>query len=269
MRRSPSTPSGSVAITSGGAPCHQVTTGTSGASSGITTDSAWRASRPCMRSTTASPGPSRPPTTISASSRDSVLCALEAGELLRTTMISRHGCAAAAVAAALSASRTRRSSTEATRVRAWPLATPPALRRSAPSALMTSLPVVSHSAITSAPRRLAARASWPAPRAALAGQHLVGRPRAPLAGPVRERGGAGPRPLQRVDHAPAGLDLVGVREQRAVADEHVQHQPLVRLRARLGERLAVLEVHRDVADLHRGARHLRAELERDALVRLD
>ena len=59
-----------------------------------------------------------------------------------------------------------------------------------------------------------------------------------------------------------------VREQRRVAEQHVQDQPLVGLGRGLGERLAVGEVHRDVADLHRGARHLRAEPHRDALVRL-
>ena len=101
-----------------------------------------------MRMTTASHGPSRPPTTISASSRDSVLFPPTGAVLLRTTMSSRHGCIAAAVAAAVSASRTRFSSTTATSVRARPLATPPALRRSADSAFTTSVPVVSHKAIT-------------------------------------------------------------------------------------------------------------------------
>ena len=58
------------------------------------------------------------------------------------------------------------------------------------------------------------------------------------------------------------------REQRRLAEQHVEDQPLVRLRAGLGERLAVGEVHRDVADLHRGAGHLGAEPQREALVRL-
>ena len=52
--------------------------------------------------------------------------------------------------AAASASRTRFSSTTTIRVSAMPLATPPALRRSAASALTTSLPVVSHSPINAA-----------------------------------------------------------------------------------------------------------------------
>src|SRR5262249_27674870 len=208
----------------------------------------------------ASAGPSRPPTTISASRRDSGYRELLAGCVLRTTMISRHGWAAAAVAAAVSASRTRRSSTEPTRVRASPLATPPALRRSAESALTTSSPLVSHSAITglsdslvprrpdatstgpatrrlhqrvgslSTPRRRSAR-SGPPPGMSVAGEHLVGRARPPFAGPVRERGGSGPRLFERVDHPPTGLHLVRVREQRAVAHQHVEHEPLVRLGA--------------------------------------
>jgi hypothetical protein len=69
IRRSATTPRKSFAIISGGSLCHHVTTGTSGASSGMTTDSACSASRPYIRITTASAGPRRPPTTISASSR--------------------------------------------------------------------------------------------------------------------------------------------------------------------------------------------------------
>jgi hypothetical protein len=164
--------------------------------------------------------------------------------------------AAAAIVAAASASRTFFSSTTATSVRARPDATPPALRRSAASALTTSLPVVSQSPIMLASTR-PSRAS------------ISSEARGPHS-PARYGSGLVPAQagLQRVDHPPALLDLGGVREQRAVADQHVEHEPLVRLRAGLGERLAVLEVHRDVADLHRGAGHLRAELEHHALVRL-
>ena len=160
IRRSATTPSGSLAIASGGTSCHQVTTGTSGASSGITTDSAWWVSRPCIRITTASHGPSRPPTTISASNLDSDGPESGGGDQPRTTMISRHGCAAAAVAAAVSASRTRFSSTATIRVSASPLATPPALRRSADERLDHLVPVVSHSAIMVPPIRSLARARW-------------------------------------------------------------------------------------------------------------
>ena len=54
---------------------------------------------------------------------------------------------------------------------------------------------------------------------------LVGGAGAPLAGPVGLRRGASPGVLQRVDHLPALLDLGRVREQGAVADQHVQDQP--------------------------------------------
>ena len=64
------------------------------------------------------------------------------------------------------------------------------------------------------------------------------------------------------------LDLLVAREQRRVAEQHVEDESLVGLGARLGERVAVAEVHRDVAHLHAGAGHLRAEADRDALVGL-
>ena len=71
--------------------------------------------------------------------------------------------------------------------------------------------------------------------------------------PARYRCGscAGPELLERVDHPPGRLDLLAAREQRRVAEQHVEDQPLVGLGRGLGERLAVEEVHRDVADLHR------------------
>ncbi len=78
----------------------------------------------------------------------------------------------------------------------------------------------------------------------------------------------GPVLLDRVEDLPAELDLLVPREQRRVAEQHVEDQALVGLGARLGEGVAVAEVHRDVAHLHPGARHLRAEPDRDALVGL-
>src|SRR5262249_40080726 len=169
----------------------------------------------------------------------------------RTTMSNRQGCAAAAMVAAASALRTSTSSATTMRVRARPLVTPPAVRRSAESALTTALPVVSQSPIMkpTAPSR-------PPPGPSGTREHLIRGPRPPLAGPVRLRLLPCPRLLQRVHHVPARLHLGGVREQRLVAEEDVEDEPLVRLGAGVGERLAVLEVHRDVADLHRRAGHL-------------
>ncbi len=57
-------------------------------------------------------------------------------------------------------------------------------------------------------------------------------------------------------------------EERRVAEQHIEDEPLVRLRARLGEGVAVAEVHGDVAHLHPRARHLGAEADGDALVGL-
>ena len=64
----------------------------------------------------------------------------------------------------------------------------------------------------------------------------------------------GPVPLDRVEDLPGQLDLLLAREERRVAQQDVQDQPLVGLGRGLGEGVAVAEVHRDVADLHRGAR---------------
>lgn len=75
--------------------------------------------------------------------------------------------------------------------------------------------------------------------------------------------------LDRVEDVPGELDLLVTREEVRVAEEHVEDEPLVRLGARLREGLAVGEVHRDVPDLHGGARNLGAEADRHALVRLD
>src|SRR4051812_4599406 len=259
------TASASVARRSGGASCHQVTTGASAASSGSTTDSACRPSRPYIRMTTASPGPSRPPTSTSASSRGT-----GASICRRTTMSSRQGCTSAAAVAACSASVTRLSSATTTRVSATPLITAPPVRRWTASSLTTADPVVSHSVVMTSPRTDAgACGSRTAPLATLGGEHVLGGARPPLAGPVGVRRGARPVLLQRVDDRPGGLDLGVAGEEGRIAQQHVEQQPLVGLRAGLGELLAVEEVHRDVADLHHAAGHLGAELQRHALVGLD
>src|SRR3954452_16285269 len=111
--------------------------------------------------------------------------------------------------------------------------------------------------------------SRPPPSPAVAGKDLVGLFGAPFAGPIEVWLLVGPELLERVDDPPGCLDLLALREQRRIPDEHVKDQPLVRLRRGLGEGLAVKEVHRDVADLHRAAGHLGTELQGDPLVRLD
>ena len=64
------------------------------------------------------------------------------------------------------------------------------------------------------------------------------------------------------------VDLVLPREQRRVAEHRVENQPLVRLRQAGAERAAVEKVHVHRADRHALARHLRADCQRDSLVRL-
>src|SRR4051812_3744215 len=261
IRRSARTASGSVHMRSGGSACHHVTTGASAASSGRTTDSACNASRPYMRMTTASPGPSRPPMSTSASSRG---CG--ASICRRTTTSSREGCCSEAAVAASSASATRLSSATTTRVSATPESTAPPVRRWAASSFTTAEPVVSHSVVMGSPPQRGR--SWSPPPASLGREHLLGGPGTPLAGPVEVRRGTRPELLQRVDHPPGCLDLRVAREQRRVAEQDVEQQPLVGLGAVLGELLPVEEVHRDVADLHDAAGHLRPELEGHSLVGL-
>src|SRR5215213_5579879 len=261
IRRSAMTASASVASRSGGVVCHQATTGASAASSGRTTDSACSPSRPYMRMTTASPGPSRPPIDTSASSRGT-----GASICRRTTTSSRQGCISAACVAASSASDTLLSSATTTRVSATPDSTAPPVRRWAASSLTTAVPLVSHSVVMTSPRRSGGSRS--PPPASLGLEHLVGRPGAPLAGPVRVRGGAGPELLERVDRRPRRLHLRVAGEERRVAEQNVEQQPLVGLGGGLGELLAVEEVNGHVPDLHHAARNLRPELEGDPFVGL-
>src|SRR3954447_17831033 len=217
MRRLASTPSASVVTWSGGAPCHHVTTGASGASSGSTTDSACSVSRPYIRMTTASVGPSRPPTCTSASRR------LSLSRLRRTTTSSRHGCAAAAMVAAVSASCTRFSSTTTTSDSASPLASAPDARRSASNACSTSLPLVSHRVVAiRAYFPSQSRPSWPPPDAPIAGEHVVGLVRAPLTGAVLLRRAVCPECLERVDHLPRRVHFLVAREQRLVPEQDIE-----------------------------------------------
>ncbi len=273
-RRPASTPSGSWAIRCGGAPNHQVTTGASGASSGSTTDSACRASRPYIRRTTASPGPSRPPMSTSASRRASAASGAAphdddqpAGVLGRGARRRLLGLLDLALLD---------DHDEGQREPARHRAGRPPLGRQR----------LDDGGAGGVPQRRHERASGTVPvcvppaRRAVTAASSAGR-RGPAsrrrrAGPTRRRGrGAAPAScsrqccLDRVDDAPALLDLLVAGEQRRVAEQHVEQQPLVGLGAGLGERLAVLEVHRDVADLHRRAGHLGAEAQRHALVGLD
>jgi hypothetical protein len=66
----------------------------------------------------------------------------------------------------------------------------------------------------------------------------------------------------RVDDAPRLFDLVGAREQRAVAEHRIEQQPLVGVGGLAAEGRAVAEVHAHVADPHVGAGHLGAEAQR-------
>ena len=59
------------------------------------------------------------------------------------------------------------------------------------------------------------------------------------------------------------------REERRLAEQHVQDEPFVGFRAGLGEGMPVAEVHGHVPDLHLGARDLGPEPDRGALVGLD
>ena len=154
-------PRGEEGATSG----HQMTTGTSGASSGATTESACWPSGPYMRSRMVSPGPVSP-TRISASSRDSPLA------LRVMTARTRLGCSRPAWLAARTASYCSDSSVTMISVSTVPEAGPPIRRRAWVSASWIAPVLVSvrSMVIASLPRAL-----QPAPCAAVPGHHRVGR----------------------------------------------------------------------------------------------
>src|SRR5579864_303283 len=277
-RRWATAPSGSAPGEGGASSGHQVTTGTSGASSGATTESACWPSRPYMRSKMVSPGPVSP-TLISASSRDS-----DFGLRVMTARI-RLGCSRPAWLAARTASYCSASSVTMIRVSTMPEAGPPLRRRAWVSASWIAPVVVSvRSMVIAALFALFER--WPPtapawtfvprgpsqapPCAPVSCHHRLGRRRAFRTRRILLRLGVrGPEILDRVEDPPAQLDLLLPGEQRRVADEDVEQQPLVGLGTGFGEGLAVGEVHVHVPDLHGRTRHLRAEPDRDPLVRLD
>src|SRR5215471_4672492 len=257
IRRCPSTPTGSAAGTRGALPGHQITTGVSGTSSGATTDSTCSFSSPCMRSSSIWPGIFSP-TMISASSRR---CLRPPRPIKPRTW---HGCSLPACIAARVASYWSASSVMMTRLSTTPVVKPPICWHIRVSSFLTVLAVVSISSI------FIARLLEPPPGPAVPRHHGIGAGRSRETCGVCLRAAAGrPELLDRVQYLPGQLDLLMPGEQRRVADEHVEQQPLVGFRARLGERLAVGEVHVDVPDLHRRTRHLRPEPQRNALVRLD
>ena len=141
-----------------------------------------------------------------------------------------------------------------------PTAGVPIARRPCTSALLILLAVVSVRSDLHGRRQL--RPS----RASI----CVGLDRPPGAGRVlRGLAVLVPVLLDRVEDLPGQFHLLRAGEEVGVAEQHIEDQPLVRLRAGLREGLAVGEVHRDVPDLHRRAGDLGAEADRDALVRLD
>src|SRR6188472_2793499 len=171
------------------------------------------------------------------------------------------------------------------RVSTMPIAGLPALMRSLTKAEEIADAVVSVSSIMSGSLRRrerkercggsewlrGVRSSGSPPGPAVARQHRGGGLRAPVAGGVLLGAAALALPVVEdgVEDPPGLLDLLVVREQRWVAEEDVEDQAFVRLRAGLDERAAVGEVHVDVADLQGGAGHLRPEPQGGALVWLD
>src|SRR6516162_2304398 len=248
-RRWATVPSGSAPGEGGASSGHQVTTGTSGASSGATTESACWPSGPYMRSKMVSPGPVSP-TRISASSRDS-----DFGLRVMTARI-RLGCSRPAWLAARTASYCSASSVTRISVSTMPEAGPPMRRCAWVSASWIALVVVSVRSIVTvasllpAPQRLpgvfapsgkpygppagtgTGSGSQAPPCAPVPCHHRLGRRRARRTRRVLFRLGiGGPELLHRVEDPPAELDLLLPGEQRRVADEDVEQQPLVGFRA--------------------------------------
>src|SRR6478672_13516110 len=168
----------------------------------------------------------------------------------RATTMTRHGCSNdAALAAAIGSSDWPSSVTitsVSTRLRAIE---PPCSRRSSIARLILDEVVLGRSMITggSPDRRCGARCrscghavrpnvapavSRAPPPPAVLGHHGVGARRPPGARRVLLQLGAGPRPvlLDRVEDLPGQLDLTILREQRRLAQQHIQDQPLVGLR---------------------------------------
>src|SRR3984957_12157923 len=254
-RRWATAPSGSPPGAGGASSGHQVTTGTSGASSGATTESACWPSGPYMRSRMVSPGPVSP-TRISASSRDS-----DFGLRVMTARI-RLGCSRPAWLAARTASYWSASSVTMISVSTMPEAGRPLRRRAWVSASWMAPVVVSVRSMVIAASSLLVPRTYPGPSQAppsapVPRHHGFGRRRARRTSRVLLRLGVrGPEILHRIEDPPAQLDLLLPGEQRRGADQHVEQQPLVGLGTGLGERLAVGEVHVHVPDLHGRARHL-------------
>src|SRR5659263_40008 len=255
LRRSASCPRMSSPGASGALVGHHMTTGESGSSMGSTTESACSRTSPDSRSTMTSPGTSSA-RWMSASSR-SVL------PVVLTTSTRRQGCSRAAVCAAAYAFPNERCSAGTTSVSTRPEALPRRLRALS-SALAISLVSVCVSVMIMG-------LLGPSPGVAVARDHLVGAGRAPRPGLVVLRWCLEARPVveHRIEDLPAELDLLLLREQWRVTEQYVQKQPLVRLGRRLGERVAVAEVHVDVPDLHLATGDLGAEPQRHAFVGLD
>ncbi len=231
-------------------------TGESGSSSGSTTDSACLTTSPLSRIRAVSPPQPSPVPTWA------LTCGLAAARRRGSRRAPGRGARARPRWAACMASSASSSSTTMISVITMPMAGLPARvrARTNSAAISDDVGVRSSSIMVMASSRCvrrgrASRRRTPGPRC-----RTRRRSGLPLLRPVLE---------DRVEDLPGQLDLLVPREQRRVAEQHVEDQPLVGLGARLGERAAVGEVHVDVADLHRGAGHLGAEPHRHALVGLD
>src|SRR5579875_1887346 len=124
------------------------------------------------------------------------------------------------------------------RLSTTPVVGPPAASRERVSASWTARTVVSARSI------IIGQPSQPPPAAAVPADQRIRAAGSVGAGRVLLRPAvACPELLDRVQDLPGQLDLLLPREQRRVADQDVEQQPLVRLRTGLGERLAIGEVH--------------------------
>src|SRR5690606_5851903 len=79
----------------------------------------------------------------------------------------------------------------------------------------------------------------------------------------------GPAPQHGIEEPPRPFDLVAAREKRRVSGDRVEKQTLVCVGRGHPERMTVADVHLHLSDPDVGPGDLRAEAERDPLVRLD
>src|SRR5205823_8653469 len=110
------------------------------------------------------------------------------------------------------------------------------------------------------------------PRTTIFGQQLISLFRSPSPGFVIRKVGwrfRAPGLLNRLDHSPAGFNLISALEESSVAHHAVMQQSLVTGARCVTEIIFVIKVHIDWTNFHCGTGNLCAEAYQDSFVRLN